>query len=101
MANQAERKKLPCLKHIDKPRIKKFDSFNNKHSTPLKTSLYPSTDQVDAYVGGSIIYIAYTNSDGNFISAADFETSVEYQQELVPEEKVMKSGEFFRNERQS
>ncbi|CAB4276044.1 unnamed protein product [Prunus armeniaca] len=49
----------------------------------------------------SIIYIAYTNSDGNFISAADFETSVEYQQELVPEEKVMKSGEFFRNERQS
>ncbi|ONI10354.1 hypothetical protein PRUPE_4G042900 [Prunus persica] len=37
----------------------------------------------------SIAYIAYTDSDGNFISAADSETSVEYQQELRPEENVL------------
>ncbi|PQQ12152.1 leucine--tRNA ligase chloroplastic/mitochondrial [Prunus yedoensis var. nudiflora] len=43
---------------------------------------------------GEVQYIAYKDSDGNFISA-DSGTSVEYHQELIPEEKVMKSGDSF------
>lgn len=43
---------------------------------------------------GEVQYIAYKDSDGNFISV-DSGTSVEYHQELIPEEKVMKSGDSF------
>ncbi|KAM1562387.1 hypothetical protein PS1_005222 [Malus domestica] len=43
---------------------------------------------------GEVQYIAYKDSDGNFISA-DSGTAVEHQQEIIPEEKVMKSGDSF------
>lgn len=43
---------------------------------------------------GEVQYIAYKDSDGNFVSA-DSDTSVEHQQEQIPEEKVMKSGDSF------
>ncbi|KAL6207161.1 hypothetical protein ACLB2K_024406 [Fragaria x ananassa] len=43
---------------------------------------------------GEVQYIAYKDSDGNFISA-DSDTSAELQQEIIPDEKVIKSGDSF------
>ncbi|PRQ28376.1 putative leucine--tRNA ligase [Rosa chinensis] len=43
---------------------------------------------------GEVQYIAYKDSDGNFVSA-DSDTSAELQQEIIPEEKVIKSGDSF------
>ncbi|XP_050368483.1 leucine--tRNA ligase, chloroplastic/mitochondrial [Argentina anserina] len=43
---------------------------------------------------GEVQYIAYKDSDGNYVSA-DSDTSTELQQEVIPEEKVIKSGDSF------
>ncbi|XP_048131778.1 leucine--tRNA ligase, chloroplastic/mitochondrial isoform X2 [Rhodamnia argentea] len=44
---------------------------------------------------GEVQYTAYRDADGNYVSAEAADSLGEYTQEVVTEEKVTKSGEFF------
>ncbi|KAJ8761218.1 hypothetical protein K2173_001274 [Erythroxylum novogranatense] len=44
---------------------------------------------------GEVQYMAYKDSEGNYVSADSVNTSEEIHQEIIPEEKVMKSGDAF------
>ncbi|KAL2524083.1 tRNA synthetase class I family protein [Abeliophyllum distichum] len=44
---------------------------------------------------GEVQYIAYRDPDGNLVSADSVDATIEYSQERIAEEKVMKSGDSF------
>ncbi|OWM83379.1 hypothetical protein CDL15_Pgr012860 [Punica granatum] len=44
---------------------------------------------------GEVQYTAYKDSDGNYVSADAIDTLGEYSQEIIPDDKVLKSGDSF------